>query len=142
MASDDANGQIDPPPPYTQFASLSFRNPFSGSSTSPPSLTSSLLQDTGPTGPGQSISTPSSEVAVTLPGRDNDSAPASPTAPKYEGSSSLKETPRADRSSDAGAAIQSWRETVRQASFDGGVDLLRSNHRTPGLSRQLNRHEG
>ena len=135
MASDDADEHIDPPPPYTQFASLTFRNPFSGSSTSLPSLTSSLLQDTGPTGPGQSISTPSSEVAVTLPGRDNDSAPASPTAPKYEGSSGLEKTPRADRSRDAGAAIQSWRETVRQASFDGGVDVLRGNPRTPRLSR-------
>jgi hypothetical protein len=139
MASDDADGQIDPPPPYTQFASLSFRNPFSGSSTSPPSLASSLVQDTGP---GQSISTPSSEVAVTLSGRDDDSTPASPTAPKYEGSSGLEETPRADRSSYAGAAIQSWRETVRQASFDGGVDILRGNPRTLGLSRSLNRHEG
>jgi hypothetical protein len=135
MASDDADGQIDPPPPYTQFASLSFRNPFSGSTTSPPSLASSSVQDTGPTGPGQSISTLSSEVAVTLSSRDNDSALASPTAPKYEGSSRLEATPRADRSSDAGAAIQSWRETVRQASFDGGVDVLRSNPRTPGLSR-------
>jgi hypothetical protein len=135
MAPDDADGQIDPPPPYTQFASLSFRNPFSCSSTSPPSLASSLVQDTGPTGPGQSISTLGSEVAVTLSSRDDDSTPASPTPPKCEGFSSLEEIPRADRSSDAGAAIQSWRETVRQASFDGGVDILRGNPRTPGLSR-------
>jgi hypothetical protein len=131
MTADDADEHIDPPPPYTQFASLTFRDPFSGSVTSPPSLTFPLVEDTGPTGPVQSISTPSSEAAA----RYDDSTPASSNAPKYEGSSSLEETPRADKSSDADAAIQSWRETVRQASFDGGVDILRGNPRAPRLSR-------
>jgi hypothetical protein len=133
MASDDADKHSEPP--WTQFASMAFRDPFSGSTVSPFSLASSSVQDTGPTGPAQSISPLSSEVAVTLSGKNNDSAPASPTAPKYEGSSTLEETPKADRSSDAGAAIQSWRETVRQSSFDGGVDVPRGNPGTPRLSR-------
>jgi hypothetical protein len=107
-----------------------------GFTTFPPSLSSSLAKDTGAALTFQSISTLGSEVAITSSGRDDDSVPASPTAPNPKGPSGLDNTPKADRSSDVGATIQIWRETVRQASFDGGVDVIHGGiPRTPRLSR-------